>query len=92
MPDPERVTPELPDPVCPMGYPYEQLKDILGSSARIGQLSAFLTGQTVGLCSGEQYNYDTQKMEPTSCEVPGHGAVVYTVDLDNFLKNRPVTD
>lgn len=77
---------ELPDPKCPMGYPEAQLKDILFD--RINNFNKWMTGQTVGVCDGRRYNYDTKEYEPTECADKPHGAVVYRSDLQSYLAGK----
>lgn len=79
---------KLEHPTCELGYPQIQLERILGS--RLQEFLLWSAGQTIGMCDGRKYNYETKKYEATGCGP--HGLVVYPGDLDRFLKGLPVID
>lgn len=65
---------DLPGPDCPIGYPEDQLRDLLGSE----QLDAFIAwmyGQTFGVCAGEHGG-------------ESHGRVYYRVDVQRFVRTH----
>lgn len=68
-------------PLCTLGYPEEQLREILGS--RWDDFSRWFVGQTGGICEGREYDHDKREYRPTNCGP--HGYVVYPWDVRNFL-------
>lgn len=81
---------ELPPPKCRLGYPREQVAEILGD--RAAEFHRYMTGQTVGVCEGRLYNHETSEYQPTECADNPHGVVVYGVDIKAFLEGRPPLD
>ena len=65
---------DLPEPHCPIGYPEDQLRELLGSE----QLDAFIAwmyGQTLGICAGEHSG-------------ESHGRGYYRVDVQRFMRSQ----
>ncbi len=75
-------------PGCQLGYTDDQLGRILGD--RLPEFFRWMAGQTVAVCDGRQYNYDTKEYEPTGCGP--HGSATYAWDLQRFLDGRPIID
>lgn len=75
-------------PECQLGYPIDQVQRILGD--RFPEFNEWIAGQTVSICDGRSYNYETKQYEETGCGP--HGSVIYSWDLDRFLKGLPVID
>ena len=80
----------LPAPSCPVGYTAEDLKKILGDDME--KFQNWMVGQTISLCEGRKFNYDTHEYVPTECSAHPHGAVVYPWDLRQFLAHKPPLD
>jgi hypothetical protein len=80
----------IPDSSCPWGYNHEDLVNILGD--RMEEFWGWMTGQTVMLCDGKEYNHETKEYRPTPCADAPHGLVVYHTDLARFLRGLPVID
>jgi len=75
---------EFPKPLCPMGYPWEQIADALAEDV-FKEFSRWMGGQTMMICDGRRYNYEAKAYEPDECAGGPHGGVVYTYDLHRFL-------
>ena len=79
----------IEEPECRMGYTHPQLVRILGE--RLPEFNKWMYGQTMTLCEGRQYNHDTKEYE-VACDGVAHGGVVYSWDLNRFLRGLPVID
>lgn len=88
---PSGVFMNMTEPKCKLGYPLDQLQEILGID-KYQQLMRWMRGQTMGVCDGRRYNYDTREYEPYCDGPPGHGGCVYPHDLERFLAGRSVID
>lgn len=71
----------LEKPECELGYPEDQLQRILGE--KYEEFRKWMRGQTMGVCDGRFYNYDTKEYQPTFCGP--HGPVVYSWDVAVYL-------
>ena len=72
----------LPEPRCTLGYPEDQLKEMLGETyERFGH---WMYGQTGAICISSNLG------EP--CSAGPHGMVVYPHDLRNFLEGGRIVD
>lgn len=80
---------DLPEPVCELGYPQEQLKTIM-SRFLYEDFCRWMRGQTGGICDGRRYNFATKEYEETRCGP--HGTVVYVGDVETFLRGGPNLD
>lgn len=80
----------LPEPVCPLGYPKEQLLEILGN--RYAYFMGWMNGQTMSICEGRAYDYTINEYKPDACVGNTHGVVVYQWDLRRFLEGLPIED
>ena len=78
----------LPKPECESGYPDKQLKEILKDEYRT--FLNFMTGQTMCLCDGREYDYELEEYRYSGCGP--HGAVAYPWNLKGFLDGRKVWD
>lgn len=72
---------DLPKPACRLGYTAKQLVEILGD--RLEDFWDWMIGQTVGVCSGLEYDQEKGVNRKTDCGP--HGTVVYTHDLRRFM-------
>lgn len=79
---------ELPEPVCKLGYPVAQLEEILGD--RMPTFWHWMRGQTMSVCDGREYDYNTREHHPTGCGP--HGSCVYPWDLRQFLAGGKALD
>lgn len=76
----------LPEPECPYGYPHQQVEDIVGD--RSPAFWKWMSGQTMMLCDGREYDYATKEYVETG---HAHGGIVYASDLRTFLAGwRPI--
>lgn len=80
---------KVEDPECTHGYPELQLQRILGD--RYAEFCHWIAGQTMLLCDGTRYDFDTHTRVSSGCG-RGHGIVAYSWDVQRFLDNRPVID
>lgn len=80
----------LPIPECEAGFPYTQLMEIMDPQ-QFARLETWLYGQTVALCDGRLYNYETREYE-SCCNGVAHGRVIYPHDVHRFLRGWPVID
>jgi hypothetical protein len=78
----------FPEPDCDSGYSFDLLEEVLGD-ARFAELMDWMRGQTLMLCDGRRYDHDTQEYYETG---HAHGPVVYTWDVQNFLRGGPILD
>ncbi len=78
---------KLPKPECSLGYTDDQLDQILGQ--RRQEFNKWMSGQTVALCDGREYDYATGGYIPTG---KAHGSATYPQDLQRFLDGRPIID
>lgn len=76
---------EFPIPECPLGYTYGQVLDIV-SQERMEDFVDWMYGQTVALCNGSIYNYETKSYEQ-QCMKP-HGTIYYPSDVKRFVRSR----
>lgn len=75
-------------PVCHLGYPREQLSEILGD--RLEHFEQWMFGQTQAICEGRQYDHSRREYLPTNCGP--HGVVTYRWDLVNYLSGGEIDD
>ena len=74
---------------CPYGHTREDLGIILGP--RLQEFRLWMAGQTQTLCDGRIWNTPTKEYLPSPCAPFGHGPVVYSWDLRQFLNGgRPL--
>lgn len=78
----------FPEPDCTHGYSFDLLEGTLGA-ARFAELMGFMRGQTMMLCAGRHYDLDTQEYYETH---DAHGRVLYTWDVQNFLRGGAILD
>ncbi len=72
--------------VCKHGFTREELEDIVPD---LDDFDKWMSGQTMMICDGYRYNYDTREYEP-DCE-EAHGSIVYVWDVDRYLKGlKPI--
>lgn len=76
-------------PECHLGYTRAQVVDVFGD--RVGEFDHWMRGQTIGLCEGKRYNYETEEYEP-ACEGVAHGPAWYPWDVQRFIRGDPVID
>lgn len=81
----------LKDSTCPSGYNHEDLVGILGEEGLL-DFWTWMTGQTVSLCDGREYNHETREYRATACADAPHGLVVYRSDLERYVRKLPVID
>lgn len=74
---------KIPEPLCSGGYPWYQVEEILDDET-FAAFSKWMNGQTMMLCEGRRYNYETKEYE-VDCDGVSHGGVVYAWDLKRFL-------
>lgn len=78
-----------------MGYTVDDLRDILGDEAETYNFGLWMGGQTMGICDGREYDHHLDAYRTTPCAAStdgGHGAIVYTWDLERYLQGHPVID
>lgn len=83
---------EIEPPNCQMGYTREQIDRIVGehgSHSRI-RFHLWMSGQTMAICDGREYDHEARKYGPTGCGP--HGPIVYGHDVRRFLAGLPVLD
>lgn len=78
----------FPNPDCDRGYSFDLLKETLGA-ARFSELMDWMHGQTMMLCDGRRYDHDAREYYETH---PAHGPVVYTWDVERWLKGGQILD
>ena len=76
-------------PECTFGYPTTQLGRVLDAQA-YNRLMLWMRGQTMAICDGRRFNYETGEYEPTGCGP--HGPVVYTHDVERWSRAGPIID
>lgn len=69
---------DLPEPHCPIGYPGEQLRELLGAEY-FDAFIAWMYGKTLGVCAGEHGG-------------ESHGRVYYRVDVQRFMRTHATPD
>lgn len=74
----------FPHPVCPGGYPWGQIEQILDEET-FREFKFWMSGQTMMLCDGRKYNHELRVYETDECAETPHGGVVYPYDLHRFL-------
>lgn len=84
----KRMRTVIPPPRCKLGYPQDQLAEILGD--RLDQFNQWISGQTIGVCNGRMFDHGNGVYLDTKCGP--HGPVVYRDDLLNFLSGGKVFD
>jgi len=84
---------QLPPSDCPHGYPVAQLEQVLDEQ-QSRRLMHWMYGQTMTLCEGRFWDEETKEYVADECGPPprGHGAVIYTHDLERFLRAGPIID
>jgi hypothetical protein len=83
---------EMPAPECEGGYPSWQVGDMLAErKISAVEFQCWMRGQTMMLCQGQRYNYETEKFEE-ACGGVAHGGVVYVWDMLRFLNGQPIID
>lgn len=77
---------ELPKPACPLGYPEDQIKLLLGDE-KTEQFIEFmrLTKLPLAECTGISYSFVYNRHHSTSCHGRPHSTVYYSVDIHRFL-------
>lgn len=78
----------FPEPDCDRGYSRGVLEDALGAE-RFAELMDWMYGQTMMLCDGRRYDHDAKEYYETH---PAHGPVVYTWDVEWFLRGGRIVD
>lgn len=81
---------ELPEPECKLGYTREQIREMFGTGDRLAAFWSFMYGQTLGVCTGKKYNLVEDEYLPTGCGP--HGSVVYSHDVERFIRGLPPLD
>lgn len=76
---------DLPPPDCPLGYPRHQVENLVDDLAAFGR---WMRGQTVMLCEGRRYDYETREWVPDACAGIPHGTVVYGTDIRRYLARQ----
>lgn len=79
---------EMPEPDCRMGLTRAQVVALMGG--RIGTFDHWMRGQTMAICDGSRFDYETQTQVP-DCGT-AHGVVAYADDVQRFLRGLPVVD
>ena len=74
----------FPEPICPDGYTWPQLEEILDPTT-FAELSHWMRGQTTMICEGRRYNHKLRQYETDECADNPHGGVVYMFDVHRFL-------
>jgi hypothetical protein len=83
---------ELPKPECESGYPQWQVEEILAKFGRSqDEFGKWVYGQTMSLCQGQSYNYNTRSYDE-KCGGVAHGGIVYPWDLERFLQRKRIID
>lgn len=80
----------LPEPECPMGYPWTQLQREL-SEAQQASLAEYLSGQTGYICNGLRVDSDGRQAR-TACYESPHGMVTFKGDVERWASGLPVID
>lgn len=78
----------MSEPVCRLGVTQAELDEVLGD--RLSAFDRWMSGQTIALCTGERYDHEAKRYEPSGCGP--HGPVVYRWDLERFLAGQPIID
>lgn len=78
----------FPEPDCTYGYSLYLLEEALGAD-RFTELMDWMHGQTIMLCDGKRYDHATRKYVETH---DPDGPVVYTGDVQRFLRGGPIVD
>lgn len=79
-------------PAREAGYTWDQVREIVGEE-RLREFERWMYGQTMTLCTGEIYDYESGRMvRDPDCPEWGHGDVTYEWDIDRFLLKLPVVD
>jgi len=73
-----------PNPSCPLGYTITDINNLLSFEQR-NEFFRWMDGQTVGICEGRIYNYETKQFEPDECAGTPHGSIIYVGDLWRYL-------
>lgn len=74
--------------VCELGYPVEQLVEILGE--RLPEFDRWMDGQTRAICDGRRYDRGNCCYVASGCGP--HGVVTYSHAVQRFLWDLPVID
>jgi len=77
---------DLPEPRCPWGYPYGQVRTILGSAKATDDFHEWMNGQAQTICDGREYDHEAWEYKPTACADSPHGMVVYPWDLERYVR------
>lgn len=80
---------DFPAPLCEIGYPHSQLEQTL-SVLKMKDFLRWMMGQTFSMCTGQIFDYATNRMVPSNCGP--HGFVYYTSDVRAFLDGRQPLD
>lgn len=78
-------------PSCPWGYTYEDLQRIFTTDVELNRFSKWMHGQTMMLCDGRRYDDQIRLMLPIPGH-PAHGTIVYTWDVERYLRGLPIID
>jgi len=78
----------FPEADCNGGYSFALLEATLGEE-RFAELTDFMNGQTMTLCEGRRYDHETESYTETH---EAHGPVVYTWDVERFMRGGPILD
>lgn len=77
------------EPECELGYTRAQIEEMFGD--QVGQFDRWMRGQTIGLCEGRGYNFDTEEYEPV-CGGAAHGPAYYRWDVARYKAGLPIID
>lgn len=66
---------------CPLGIPISEIEN----EPWYYEFIKWFRGQTGAICTGWEYDHDTQEYVSTPCLSNPHGMVVYGHDLSRFL-------
>lgn len=82
----------IPEPSCPHGYTHDDLMKIFPTYDERQAFNRWMRGQTIMVCDGHEYNYETKQYVETVCRSAPHGTVVYQWDVMQYLKGGKPLD
>ena len=91
----------IPEPECRRGYPWTQIYEMFDEDV-VEDLESFMVGQTMTICEAapqREWIDDPDapggmrlvEVGPPLCDRP-HGPVVYTHDLERWMRGGPIVD
>lgn len=69
-------------PSCPLGYTLDDLQKL---DINLNEFFQWMNGKTIGVCTGQEFDYKIQQYIPSKCVSYPHNEIYYESDINRFL-------